>query len=103
MNLKAEQMELMKVIPFSQRKMEEKKFRERKDKLEVAYKMLECLIGYGADFHIVITKESTSELFDFPKEYNKYQYATLTSNLNEAKNIKLKDNTMFYPIEGDEF
>lgn len=100
--MKTEQMELMKVIQFPQKKIEEKEMRERFDKLEVAYKLLEELVKTGADFHIVITKESTSELFDFPNEYNKYQYATLTSNLKEAKKINLKDNTMFYPIKGDE-
>lgn len=100
--MKAEQMELMKVIEFPKNKIEEKERRERLDKLDVSYKLLEELVKTGADFHIIVTKESASELFDFPEKYNKYQYATLTSNLKEAKTINLKDNTMFYPIKGDE-
>lgn len=100
--MKAEQMELMKVIDFPKSKIEEKERRERLDKLDVAYKLLERLVKTGTEFHIVITRESTSELFEFPKEYNKYQYATLTSDLKEAKRINLKDNTMFYPIKGGE-
>lgn len=101
--MKAEQIELMKVIDFPKSKIEEKERRERLDKLDVAYKLLERLVKTGAEFHIVITRESTSELFNLPEGYNKYKYATLTSDLEKAKRINLKDNTMFYPIKGDEF
>lgn len=101
--MKSEQMGLMKVIQFPSRKIEEKEFRERKDKLEVAYKMLECLVGYGAEFAIVIKTEEANQLLEInEKQFNKYKYVTLTSNYELYKDIDVK-KSMFYEIKGDEF
>jgi C4-type Zn-finger protein len=94
-------MELMKVIQFPQRKIEEKEFRERKDKLEVAYKMLDYLIERGHDFHIIISDEAADELFNRKK---KFEYSILTSNFEKIKNVNIYNkNASYYPIEGDEF
>lgn len=101
--MKAEQIELMKVIEFPQRKVKEKEFRERKDKLEVAYKMLECLVGYGAEFAIIIETEKANRLLEInEKQFNRYKYVTLTSDHELYKDIDIK-NSMFYEIKGDEF
>lgn len=94
-----EQLQLMKVIQFPKNKLKENK--ERLNKLEVAYKLLKCLVEDGADFHIVVTKESAETLYNFPT--GEYKYATITSDLEEAQKIRLNDNTFFYPVKGDEF
>jgi len=97
--MESEQLELMKVIQFPKNKIKEN--RDRIDKLEVAYKVLKYLVEEGKEFHIVVTKESAEELFEIPS--SKYNYVTITSSLGEADNIKLHNNTFFYPILGDEF
>lgn len=99
--MKAEQMELMKVIKFPQKKLEEKAFRERKDKLEVAYKMLSCFIEKGYDFHIIIDGEAADLMFNREKQF---PYSILTSNLEQIKNANIYNkDTTYYPIKGDEF
>lgn len=98
-----EQTELMKVIEFPKNKIEEKENRDRLNKLEVAYKMLETLVKEGHDFHIVISADATERMFKPGKISNNY-YGVLTSNLDKAEKIRIKsDNTAFYPIRGDEF
>lgn len=88
-----------KVIQFPKNKIKENK--DKMNKLEVACKILRQIAMEGNDFHIIVTREAADNLFIFPSE--KYSYATITSNLNEIKNIPLYKDTFIYPISGDEF
>ena len=102
--MKAEQMELMKVIQFPQKKVEEKENRERKDKFEVAKKFIELLAYEGIDFHIVIDKESALKVME---DDNFKDYIIVTTNFEEAKKMQLKmtqmGNSVCAAIRGDEF
>jgi len=100
-------MELMKVIKFPKNKIEEKEDRERKDKLEQAYKMLDYLIGCGADFNIIVDIEKGNELFEITeKQIKEYKYLMLTTNYEKSKKIRFAEGVnkvAFYQIKGDEF
>ena len=102
--MKAEQMELMKVIQFPKTKIEEKENRERKDKFEVAKKFIELLVYEGIDFHIVIDKESALEVLE---DANYRDYLIITTDTEKAKKMQFKltqtRNSNLLPIKGDEF
>ena len=85
------------IIEFPKNKLVNEKL--LKDKLEVAYKILDYLTDYGADFQILIESDSARNLFN-EEDLNR-EFVTLTSNLEKSQ--KLKVSTCVYPIKGDEF
>ena len=104
--MKAEQMELMKVIQFPKKKMEEKERLERKDKLEQAYKMLDYFIDCGADFSILVDMKMADELFEVSKsQMEKFKYLAITTNYEKFKKIRFAEGVnkvACYQIKGDE-
>ena len=97
-------MELMKVIQFPQKKIEEKGNRERHDKTEVAKKFLDLLADEEIDFHIIIDKQSALKVME---DDNFKDYVIITTNFEEAKKMRLKltqmRNSVCAVIRGDEF
>lgn len=104
--MKAEQMELMKVIQFPKKVIEEKEKLERKDKLLQAYKMLDYFIECGADFSILIDMKIANELFEVSEnQMEKYKYLAITTNYEEFKKVRFAEGVnkcAFYEIKGDE-
>lgn len=104
--MKSEQMQLMRVIEFPKSKIEEKEERERKDKLEVAYKMLDYLIDCGADFNIIVDIEKANELFEISEsQMKKFQYISLSTNYEKFKKIRFAEGVnkvACYQIKGVE-
>ncbi|WP_026887696.1 hypothetical protein [Clostridium beijerinckii] len=99
--MKAEQMGLMKVIQFPQNKLKEKEIREKSEKMEVAFEILNYLIKNGCDFHILLNAKYVEVLSSYVPKNSKY--AMLTSNLDEAEKIRIYGKEVcFYPIEGNE-
>jgi hypothetical protein len=100
-------MELMKVIEFPKQKIEEKDNRDRKEKLEQAYKMLDYLIDAGADFNIIVDIEKANELFEISEsQMKKFQYIAISTNYDKFKKIRFAEGVnkvACYQIKGDEF
>jgi len=97
--MKAEQLEIMKVIEFPKNRNVENKLRD--DKLEVAIKFLKYLVGEGADFHIIIDRNAALELFEDNAKLK--DYLIMTTDFEKARHIKLDTNYKIYKIEGNEF
>lgn len=77
----------------------------RKEKLQVAIKMLEYFSGEGKDFHIIVDRESALTLFDETTEQKLRQYLILTTtDFEDSKNFKINNtNSDLYIIQGNEF
>jgi hypothetical protein len=97
-------MELMKVIQFPKKVIEEKETNERLDKVEVAKKLLDILADEKIDFSIVIDKNSALKVLEDNENYR--DYIVITTNEEESRKMLLKltqmRNSCLINIKGDE-
>lgn len=100
--MKGKQLEIMRVIEFPKNKHVENI--RRREKYQVAIKLLEILVDEGAEYHIVIDKEDALKIFDANEKLR--EYLIMTSDIEKAKILRLlrlEENASIYQIDGNEF